>query len=276
MPGVSEVPVVRRDKAPVKAGRADRIQLQIFTTTAVHDLCLCDQAQNLVVHDWVVGTRAGGGAVRQHISGGVHRRSAGQMVDRRGVDADTIIVAAMKIHVALVGEAPLEQVVALQLAHTVRDEVVVPIPETLTHILRVHVIGNQSTAEALATNGDRSTKFLKLRWTGLRRPLPEITQIAEVQVVGEGRRDRRCQGGSPVRRLNRTRRVRFVLALSGAGKQSAKIDLSGRQLAERVVPVARHELPLFAEVMIDAAHEEVGALGQGQVAQVTAGVDTVD
>ena len=82
----------------------------------------------------------------------------------------------------------LEQVVPVQLADRVVDVVIVTVPEALADVLRVDVIGDQRTGQALAADFDRAAQSGELRRTGLRRPLPEVAQIAEAEIVGDIRR----------------------------------------------------------------------------------------
>src|SRR5580700_3935753 len=95
------------------------------------------------------------------------------------------------------------------MADRVSEVVVVAIPESLAYVLRVDVIGDQRACQALAADFHGTTEAGKLRRTGLRRPLPEVTQITEVEIIGDIRGDRRRQTGCPEGGLHRTRRIRL-------------------------------------------------------------------
>ena len=89
------------------------------------------------------------------------------LVHDRRVDTDAVVVAPVQIVVALIGAAKLEQVVAMQMAHAVAQEVVVTIPEALADVLRIDVVGNQRIGQAFAADFNRSTQ---IRRTAADRP----------------------------------------------------------------------------------------------------------
>src|SRR5205823_13371556 len=108
------------------------------------------------------------------------------------------------------------------------------------------------------------------------RPLPLVTKVAEVKVVGQVGRDRGGESGDQERRLLGPWSARRCLPQAIARKRTADINLLLRQLEEAVIAITRHEVPFLSEIMIQPHDPEVRSLRQADRAEIALLIDTVN
>src|SRR3954454_15882795 len=95
-----------------------------------------------------------------------------------------------------------------------------------------------------------------------------------MEVVGDGRADGCGQSGYPVARLLNTRSGRNPLPY-GSAEQAADIGLTRRVLEKVEVAIARHQMPLLAEIVVNAPGVVIGDLRNSHVEQIALRVVTV-
>ena len=161
----------------------------------------------------------------------------------------------MPIEVPLIEATELEQMVAFQQIQIVAEHVILAVPKARADVLRVHVVGNQGVTTA-SSRGDFSANFYCATEAGnwLRRssciaPLPPVIGIAVMEVVGQIVANRSVEPEDHDRRIRRQVPRRSVLTL-GSPQDSTHIGLTKIGLAQFVVAIAAHEVPVLREVMI--------------------------
>ncbi len=73
--------------------------------------------------------------------------------------------------------------------YVVTHRLVLAVPETYTRALVIHVVRNRDARRGFATGFQRIAKTGELRRNSIIQPLPEIAQIAGVDVVRDVRGD---------------------------------------------------------------------------------------
>ena len=146
MPRVGEIEAVGRDDTLVETRRAHGIQREVRPAPRIHYLRLNHNSQNFVIQVGPIGQ-----LIRRQIRWSwigriANAASAKHLVGGRRIDSHTIVVPTVKIEIALIVTAQLEQMVPAQQADAIRKVVIVAIPEALPDILRIHVVRNKRIA----------------------------------------------------------------------------------------------------------------------------------
>ena len=137
----------------------------------------------------------------------------------------------MVIVIALIGAAKGEKMVAFQHSDIVAEKLVLAVPETGADVLSVNVIRRQSyrprAADCTFAKGLKSPAELgELRHPAGIGPRPEVTKVAEVEIVGRIGGDVGGQPGNEVPGLLRTRTQNSWSAQLIASKTAANINLA--------------------------------------------------
>src|SRR6185312_7120412 len=107
----------------------------------------------------------------------------------------------------------------------------------------------------------------KLRRVGSGTPRPIVAQEAEVEVVGGVVGDVGGETSDEEPRLLRAAGERRGSAERAATEDAADVVLAVGDAGQFVIAIAGHEVPLVAEVVVEAGDSEVVALWNGHVAR---------
>jgi hypothetical protein len=172
------------------------------------------------------------------------------------------------VEVVLVHATELDHVFALQPGRIVANHIVLAIPEAGTRLLRIHVVGLDRSlvwAVGLAKWLQRSAETRELHRTARPAPRPPVAQVAITHVVREIVGDVASQSGDDEPWLLRIIRKGPRNPQRVAREEPADVHLLGAGTLQVVVAIATHEMPLLAEVVVDACHSEIRGLGSRHV-----------
>src|SRR6266851_5226327 len=128
---------------------------------------------------------------------------------------------------------------------------------------------------AFAKRFEGSTQLRELRQTSSVKPLPEVAQIAVVEIVGQIRRDVGGEPNDQVPRLLRPTGHGSGCAQLVAREESADINLARRGANQLVIAITAVEVPFSSEIMVNASHSEVVALGYKHIGLEALFVDAI-
>ena len=125
-------------------------------------------------------------SIETSVSDVAARGIAANLIGGREVDAGSIIGALVVVEVVLVLAAELDKVIALQLGQVIAEEVILAVPDTGADVLCIDVVRRENDRGALAERFNRASSACNLSRSVSALPLPEVAQVAVVEVVGEG------------------------------------------------------------------------------------------
>ena len=126
----------------IEAEASQRIQSQIRTAARVHHLRLAHHSQHLGVE--VVPIRHLRSGQIGGLVGKVDSCSIRDLISDRGIDSYVVVITLVIVEIALIGVSELEQVISMEQAEVVAQQLVLFISKVLAGILRVDVVRNQS------------------------------------------------------------------------------------------------------------------------------------
>ena len=152
--------------------------------------------------------------------------------------------------------------VALQKVEVVANQVILSIPEASARLLGVHVVRNERVG-VFPPNLDRSTQATnRLDRRPRPIPLPPVVSVVVAEIAREMGRDRGRQASHEVAGVYGIGAQRSQLTLRTC-HDAAHIHLGGVGAAHQpVIAVARHEMPVFGEVVVHAKYPVVVPNGQ--------------
>src|SRR5262249_40935394 len=156
------------------------------------------------------------------------------------------------VEITAVRPAEGNQMISFQDRHVVADRLILPVPEALADILRIHVVRDVAGL-GLAADFQCAAKSEALRRAARIRPLPEVPQIAEDESVRGRGSDGAGQARRPYGRLLRPwaqggRNAKLIVS-----NCAANIHLAVGETDVLVVAIRQIEMFLLAKVVIDAA-----------------------
>ena len=186
----------------------------------------------------------------------------------------------MVVEVVLISATELEEVGAFQHGNVVTEHVVMPIPETATDLLIVHVervelLTGLATGTLSALDFKRATKPGNLWRRPDPVPGPPIPQQTIMKVVGGVGGDVGGETRHEVPVLNRIARLRGWRAQRISGEKAPNINLGVRRKLHVVITPAGHEMVLGTEIVIDTRHVEVALDRQVQGAGVPQDIGSI-
>src|SRR5689334_12554424 len=163
---------------------------------------------------------------------------------------------------------------APDVAHVIPKEIVMAIPEARASALIVCIIRRKCSGNFSA--GLECSRITGNVWNSAVGLVgPPVARAAVMKIVGHGRSDIRRDAPRVVPRHLRAIRRGLVVAKSVTREKSAYVDLIGRGAIEAVVVIGAVEVPLLAEIMVNAHHTEVARLRQRERSIVSRIIETV-
>src|SRR5690349_313388 len=185
----------------------------------------------------------------------------------------------MRVYVAEIRPAELEQVVALDPRQVVPVHIVMPIPETGAHVLVVGIV----RAEQRTTTGTAVfTSNFKSRWisgdvwhaAGVQIG-PPVSCIAEVKVVRKARTDILGQTRSIEPGVLWLLPDRGILSFGVSWEEATDVPLVRNSLGQLVVVIRSVKVVTLREVVVKAHNAEVATLWRSDGAGIAAIVQPV-
>ena len=264
--------------------RPEWLQIHVRRTARVQRLRLRDDTQHLGVP---VSPEVGAAEACRHEAGDIQAgdcRGAGtagaNLVNVCGHDAQAVVVAPVRVPVALVLAAKLEEVITTDQRQVITEDMIVAVPVALASVLRAHAIGDERVAAHDAAGGTfsadlhRAAQARELGHRRCRRPLPKIAQIVVAEVVGELGTDVRGEARDEIPghlwALRRGRR-----RAESSAEQTPHVILVVGETLQMIIAIAGQEMPFRSKVMIEARNSKVVVLRQLQAGQIALSVEAV-
>src|ERR1700733_2663924 len=178
-------------------------------------------------------------SIRRVVGDVAARGVSANLVGGCEVDAGSVIRALVIVPVVLVLATELDEVIPLQLGEVIGEVVILAVPDTGPDVLCVDVVRSHDDCGTLAERFNCPGSTCDLSRSVCTFPLPEVTQVAVVEVIGEGGADVGRKPDHKEPGLLRPGRYGLGNAKCAA-QNAANVDLIGSEVGEAVITVARH------------------------------------